>query len=304
MATFSDYLKNIFWVLLLIQFAPFLIKGIRSQYSDLFEEKTRVGVITIKGMIRSAYPAVKDIKKIFEDKSIKAVVLRVDSPGGGSAAAQSIFHELLHYKKQHPEKYVVTLVEQVAASGGYYVACAADYIISTPSALVGSIGVYIAHPNFKEFIEQFQIKYSITKTGTYKGAGDPLLTLTPEQKAQFQDLSNNTYQQFVKDVAKQRPQLPHDSTKWAEGKIFTGEQAVGLNLVDETGSPATVEKVLRDKAQIVGRIEWIKPTKKRPFLASIIKPEEDDEDTTFLASVVNSICTTLEARYSSHTKLQ
>ena len=301
MATFSDYLKNIFWALLLLQLAPLFIKDIRSQYSDLFEEKTKVGVIAIKGVIRNAYPTVKHIKQIFEDKNIKAVVLRVDSPGGVSPTAQTIFQEILHYKKQHPEKYVVTLVEQVAASGGYYIACAADYIVSAPSAFIGSIGVYIAHPNFKDFIEQFQLKYSITKTGTYKGAGDPLLTLTPEQKAQFQDLTNNTYQQFIKDVAAQRPALPHDSTKWAEGKIFTGEQAVALNLIDATGSPATVEKILRDKAQIVGKIEWIKPTRKRPFLASLIAPEEDGEDTTYLASAVNSICQALEKRDSSQT---
>lgn len=265
----------------------------------MFEPKTKVGVINIRGILRSAGPTVKNIKQMFENKNIKAVVFKVECPGGLSGTAQTIFQEINHYKKQHPDKYVVSLVENIAASGGYYVACATDYIIASPSAFIGSIGAYIQHPSFKAFIEQFHIKYEITKAGTYKGAGNPLLDLTPDQKAQFQDITNDTYRQFVRDVAKQRPQLPSDSTQWAEGKIFTGEQALGLTLIDKIGSPATVEEVLREKAQIVGDIEWIKPSKKRTFLSNLFAPEEDDDHSSYLASAVATICQTLESRYTN-----
>ncbi len=302
MATFSEYVKNIFWILVLLQLAPIFIKGIRSQYSEMFEQKTKVGVISI-GSIESADTLVRHIKELFTDTSIKAVVLKINSPGGVAPSAQTIFNELLHYKKAHPEKYVIAFTETMAASGGYYIAAGADYIISAPSSLIGSIGSLMVHPNFKKFIEQFNIQYTITKTGTYKAAGDPFLDMTPEQKAQFQSLSDNSYKQFVRDVAKQRPQLSSDTTKWAEGRLFTGEQALELSMIDQLGSQSTVEQVLRDKAPIVGRIEWIKPTKKRPFLASLFTPEEDGDNSNYLSLCINTICETLENRYSTKISL-
>ncbi len=303
MATFSDYVKNIFWVLILLQFAPIFIKSIRGQYSDMFEEKTRVGVIPISGTIAKSGPTIRTIKKYFEDKTIKAIVFQINSPGGVGPTGQAIFQEILHYKKQHPEKYVVSYIEQMAASAAYQIATAADYIVSIPNATIGSIGVFFQHPSFKGLLDQLHIGYSITKSGDYKGIGNPFLTMSPADKELFQSMSNDSYRQFLRDVTKQRPQLPTDTKLWAEGKIFTGEQALGLKLVDEVGSPSTVEKVLRDKAQIVGRIEWIKPTKKRPFLASLFSEEEDDGTTTYLASAVNTICNVIETRYAGITTL-
>lgn len=303
MATFSDYVKNIFWVLLLLQFAPVIIKGIRSQYSDLFEEKTRVGVIPITGEIDHASPTVNEVKKFFEDKSLKAIVLKIDSPGGVSPAGQAIFQEILYYKKLHPEKFVISYVERMAASAAYYIACAGDHIIATPSSTIGSIGVFIQHPSFKGLLEKIHVTYSITKTGEYKGIGNPFLSITPDEKALLQEMSNDTYKQFIRDVSAQRPQLSTDTKLWAEGKIFTGEQALALKLIDETGSPSTVEKVLRDKAQIIGKVEWIKPAKKRAFFATLFGQDDEDESTSFLSSMINNICQTLESRYATQALL-
>ena len=303
MSTFSDYVKNIFWVLVLLQFAPLFISGIKKHYSEMFEQKTKVGVITINSMITAADPTIRHIKEIFTDNTIKAVVLKINSPGGVAPSAQAIFYELLHFKKAHPEKYVIAFTETMAASGGYYIAAGADYIISTPSSLIGSIGVKMVHPNFKKFIEQFNIEYDITKTGSYKAAGDPFLTMSPAVKEQFQEMSNNVYKQFIRDVAKQRPQLSSDTTKWAEGRIFTGEQALELSLIDQLGSQSTVEQALRDKAPIVGRIEWIKPAKKTTFFASLFAPEEDNHNGNYLSLCINAICDTLENRYSTKLSL-
>ena len=148
MATFSDYAKNIFWVLLILQFAPTMIRSIRQQYTELSEHKTKVGVFTLKGPLLSLTSQVKDLKKLFENPEIKAIILKVDSPGGNPPTFQTIYNEIIHYKNRYPSKYVVGMVETVAASGGYYALCPAHYIIATPSALIGSIGAYVQHPLF------------------------------------------------------------------------------------------------------------------------------------------------------------
>ena len=298
MATFSDYLKNIFWLLLLLQFAPLLIKGIKDQYSDLIESKTKVGVVNIKGTIYSAGSVIKDLKKFFENDEIKAILLKVECPGGSSGSCQTIFNEINYFKTLYPHKYVVALVENIAGSGGYYISAAANYIIASPGSLIGSIGAYIQHPNFKEFIENYKIKYEVVKTGTYKTAGNPLLDLTPEQKAEFQGLSDDIYRQFVRDVSHQRPHLPADIKLWAEGRVFTGEQALSMKLIDEVGSPATVRRVLKDNAHIDGKIEWVKPTKKLGFLSNLFR-DSDDDDSSYISTAVNGICKVLEKRYAT-----
>jgi protease-4 len=299
MATFSDYVKNIFWVLILLQFAPILIKGIKKQYGDLFEPKTKVAVVTFKGMLSNAQNRVKEIRTFFTDTSIKAIVLKIESPGGTPGTSQTIFNEINHYKKLYPQKYVVALVENIAASGGYYVASAANYIIASPGALIGSIGAYMQVASIKEIIDQYKIKYDFIKAGSYKGTGNLLLSLTPEQKAHLQNITDDTYRQFLRDVTSRRPQLAADSKIWADGKIFTGEQALALKLIDEVGSPSTVEKVLKEKAHIEGPIEWVKPTKRGSW-ANLFSDEQEDTDSSFIRSSVNSICSTLEERYGSN----
>ncbi len=296
---FSDIVKTIFWAFLLLQIGPFFIKSIKQNYSDLFETKTKVAVIPIKGLIHNAGPTLKDLKKYFEDPEIKAIVLKIDSPGGLSGTAQTIFQEINHYKTIYPSKYIVSIVENIAASGGYYIATASHWIIASPSAFIGSIGAYIQHPYFKEFIEQFKIKFTFIKAGTYKTAGNPLVEMTPEQRALFQTMTDDVYKQFVRDVARQRPHLPADSKEWADGRLFTGEQAVALKLIDEVGSPSTVERVLRANAPIVGKIEWVKSPQKLSLLAGLFGDRTSEEEGSSLSSWVNSVCQTLEDRYGS-----
>ncbi len=297
MATFSDYIKNIFWVLLLLQFAPVLIEGIKKQYSDFLEPKTKVGVIPIKEKLFESTKLVEQIRKLFTDNSIKAIVLNIDCPGGASGTSQTIFNEINHYKKEYPHKYVVSFVENMAASGGYYVACATNYIIASPSATIGSIGSALTHPNFKDFIESYKIKYELIKAGAYKGAGSPFLSLTPEQKALLQNMADNIYKQFIKDVASKRPLLPADSTVWADGKVFSGEQALALKLIDELGSQSTVRKVLKEKAHIEGPIEFVKPPKTGGFWSNLFSQDGEDDAGSFMQNCVQSVCNVLEQRY-------
>lgn len=302
MAAFSDYVKNIFLVLILLQFAPPLIRGIKQQYSDIIEAKTKVGVVTIKGSLSEAGSFARDIKKFFEDTAIKAIVLKIDCPGGTSGASQTLFNEINYFKSMYPNKYVVAFVENMAASGGYYAASAANYIIASPSAFIGSIGSYIQHPNFKDFIEYHKIKYEVIKTGAYKTAGNPLLDLTSAQRDELQGLSDDVYRQFVRDVAKQRPHLPADTKQWADGRIFTGEQALTLKLIDEVGSPSSIIRVLKENAHITGKIDWVKPPKKMGLLNSLVSQDEDDGD-SYLSSAIKTACKVVEERYAPSVSL-
>lgn len=290
MAKFTTYLKNIFFFLLFLQIIPVLIVGIKRQYTALLEPKSQVAVIPIKGTLNESGYYIKHLREFFKNQEIKAIVLAMECPGGKAGTAQAIYEEIKALKMQHV-KPVVAWVENTCASGGYYIACAADTIISTPSAFVGSIGVYIAQPQLKEFIEQFKLKYGVIKTGDYKTAGDPLLEQTPEQKAMLQGLTNDTYTQFVHDVSQSRPQLALARVnEWANGQIFTGRQGLEKGLVDELGSFSTLEKTLRQKTTLEEKIDWVYPPKPSPFRGLFGNPEEDYPDgDSLLGWIINGV---------------
>ena len=262
---FYDLIKSLILFLIFLQIVPFFIKNIRDQYHDLIKDKTVVGIVPFKKPLTDAEPYIKNLTEFFKNTSIKAIVLKMDCPGGAAGSSQTIFNELKALKKKYP-KPVIVFVENVCASGAYYVACGADVIIASPSAFIGSIGVYIPRPELKEFIEQFKIKYSVVKTGSFKTVGDPFLADTPEQLAMLQSLTNATYKQFIEDVAAQRSKLAlANASSWAEGKIFTGTQALDLGIIDKVGSPATVEQELRERIDVVGEIEWRKACEPSTF---------------------------------------
>lgn len=292
MAQLSGYLKNIFYGILILVMAPPLLKKIAHDYTELLAPRTTVGVVPITGSICKASEHIKTFKTFFEDKQIRAILIKMDCPGGAAGSSQAIFNEVKELKKMYA-KPVIVLVENVCASGGYYIASAADAIVATPSAFVGSIGAYIAQPQLKAFIDQFKIKYSVTKTGTYKAILHPLLDISPEEQALLQGLTDDTYQQFISDVAEQRPQLTlSNADAWANGKIFTGNQALKLGLIDAIGSWTTAEHLIRQKAPIEGKIHWEYPPKK-PFLSQWIG-EEEDLNETYMQKFASAVCTHLE----------
>ncbi|MFA6066090.1 MAG: signal peptide peptidase SppA [Candidatus Babeliaceae bacterium] len=286
MAKIADYLKNIFYLLIIVQLVPLLFMVIKKQYNNVMNPKTKVAVITIKGTVDNASQYTKHLQKYFKDKEIKALLLKIDSPGGTAGTAQTIFNEIKELKKEFP-KPIVSLVENSCASGAYYIACATDTIIAPASSFIGSIGVYITQPNFKEFIEQFKIHYSVTQSGMYKTVGDPLLAPTTEGQALLQELTHDTYQQFISDVAECR-HIPLQSNKeWADGKIFTGRQALGLKLIDKLGCFSTTEKIIKEKACITTEIEWIKPSKPSPL--TTLFGGDDQDGQSYLETTLNTV---------------
>lgn len=256
---------------------------------------TRIGVVTIKGTLSSATRYIEQLREFFKDTSIKAILLQMESGGGAAGTSQALFNEIKALKQIHM-KPVIAFAENLCGSGAYYVACAADSIIATPSAFVGSIGVYIPHPELKDFLEEYKVKYSVIKTGTYKAAGNPLMEDTPEQRAMFQSLTDDTYQQFTKDVAQNREKLSLKKVDiWGNGRIFTGNQAFALGLVDKIGSQTVVEQELREKAPIEGEIEWVKA----PTPSKIARWFGETESESMMHSLIGTVTPYLQQNITS-----
>lgn len=299
--TFVGMFKNIIYVVILLALVPLIPLGVSyltSTYARYFDPRTTVAVIPVKGMLDDATSTIKHLHAYFKDSSVKAIVLKVDCPGGKSGTSQAIYEEILALKKDYP-KPIISSVENICASGAYYIVCATDHIIATPSALIGSIGIRFSPMSefqLKEFIEQYKIHYKPMKAGTYKTAGDMFADRTSEETALLQNLLNDSYDQFVGDVAKNRKLSVAQASTWADGKIFTGRQAQKLGLVDQLGATSALIAAVKEKALIEGDIRWIHPTSPGSMLKNLIGGSDDDQGV--LSSVVNECCNTIEARYT------
>jgi protease-4 len=285
MKSITEFLKNFLIFIVILQILPPLFSSVKEQYHALIAPKTRVAVVPISGMISSSERYIKTIREFFKDPSIRALVLMINCSGGFAGSSQEIHHALRAFKLVY-QKPIIAFVENICASGAYYVASAADSIVVTPSAFIGSIGVYIPQPHLNEFIAQFKAGYDVIKSGEYKTAGDPFLPQNPEHTAMLQSLTDDTYEQFVDDVASTRPYLTKARHKeWANGRIFTGRQAVSLNLADELGTRESVEQIIRKRVTIDGEIDWIKPRDERPLIARLFGRSTDDD------SYLETLCT-------------
>ncbi len=281
----------------MIQFAPSLFKGIRKQYSRLFEPRAMVAVLPIRGVLYNSTYYVKNLKKFFKNKDIKAILLKIECPGSASGTGETIFREIQALKEEY-NKPVVALVENVCASGGLWIACSADHIIAPGTALVGSIGVALPHLfQLKNFIEQYKVGYKNMKAGTYKTIGDPFVDITPEEQQLLQDVLNDTYRQFTQEVAKARKLSLANQQEWADGKIFTAAQALKLGLIDEIGSPHQAVAALKEKAMIEGKIEWVYPPSNASLLQSMIGTDQNDEGSVY-NSLIDAIGSYIEGRSS------
>jgi len=279
--TFTDYLKNFFFLLLIIQFAPPLIQGISKQLRRYIEPRTQVAELKISGLIMSSTHYAKYLKKYFKNPKIKAILLRVESAGGTAGSGQSLFNEIQTLKKEFP-KPVITLVENMCASTGYYIACASDSIITSGQATIGSIGgVFRFLFQFREFIEKYNIYYKSVKAGKFKSIGDPFVDMTPEDQALLQGVLDDSYQQFTEDVAQKRNLAIAEADTWANGRIFSGRQAHKIGLIDAIGSRSDAIKKIREMALIEGKIEWVRPPKKSAFAQLFGGGETDDTDMEF-----------------------
>lgn len=230
----------------------------------------RVGIVKIEGTIVESEPIIDKIIKFRKSKRVKAIVLRINSPGGMVAPSQEIYQEI---KKACKEKKVIVSMESVAASGGYYIACTADKIVANPGTLVGSIGVILQIENIEELLNKIGLRRKVVKSGKYKDIGSITRPMTEEEEAILQEFSDDIYNQFVDAVAEGRSMKREEVLKIADGRIFTGAQAIELGLVDRLGNLQDAISIAGEMVGIEGEPNVIYPKKKKPSILDFIFEE-------------------------------
>jgi protease-4 len=208
--------------------------------------KDKVALVIIEGPIIDARDIIDELKGHAKDPAIKAIVLRVDSPGGAVAPSQEIFEEV---KKATSNKKVVASMGTIAASGGYYVASPADRILANPGTITGSIGVIMEIPNIEGLMDKVGIKTQVVKSGRNKDMASVFREMKDEERIILQGVIDDVYRQFVEDIAETRDMDVEEVIKLADGRIFTGRQAVELGLVDELGG---LEEAISVSAKLAG----------------------------------------------------
>ena len=193
----------------------------------------KIAVISIEGVLTSSEDTIRQFKQYEEDEDVKALVLRIDSPGGTVVAAQEIYAEI---RKLREHKVVLTSMGNVAASGGYYVASATEEIVANPGTLTGSIGVISEYPNIEELMKRVGLRSEVMKSGRFKDLGNPTREMTEEERQLLQDIIDNIHNQFIRDVALGRGRTVEEIEPLADGRVFTGEQAKENGLVDRLGN--------------------------------------------------------------------
>lgn len=231
-------MKKVFYIFLIffligMAFIIGLGTGFIFKDEDGFTTGDKVALLSIEGVILDSKIYLESITSIKKDKNIKALVLRINSPGGAVGPSQEIYSEILKLREVMP---VIASLGSVAASGGYYIACSADKILTNPGTITGSIGVIAQFVNYKELLKWAKMDVEVLKSGKFKDSGSPLRDLTPEERAYLQSTIDNVHAQFKRAVSETRGLTPKEVDKIADGRIFTGEQAINLKLVDEIGT--------------------------------------------------------------------
>lgn len=224
----------------------------------------KVALVKIEGVLIEPGSIVEEINDFAEDSSIKAIVVRIDSPGGGVVAAQEIYNALLNARKEG--KKVVASMGSVAASGGYYIAAAADKVVANPGTLTGSIGVKMEFASIEKLLEKIGVKGMVIKAGEYKDIGSPYRDMTPQEKRLLQGVIDDVHQQFIDAVAQGRGLKNEDVRSIADGRIFTGRQAMDLKLVDQLGDLEASIRVAAEMAGIKGKPRVVSSDKKMRLL--------------------------------------
>ena len=234
-----------------------------------------IAVIDIDGVILDAEKVDSQLRKFSDDDSVKAIILHINSPGGGAAASQEIYHEVLRVR-QEKHKQVIASVESVGASGAYYIASACDKIYANDASVVGSIGVIMEWTNYGDLMRWAKLKSVVIHAGSLKDAGDPTHDMTPEEAAYFQSLVDNMYTQFIQDVAAGRHLDPAKVRTLATGQVWTGQQSLPLGLVDKIGGFRVALIETARAVGISGEPSLVKPASAKRGLAALINGDADD----------------------------
>ncbi|PXF59519.1 MAG: signal peptide peptidase SppA [Deltaproteobacteria bacterium] len=231
----------------------------------------KIGVVDIKGLITEPEATIKALRDFRYDQKIKAVVIRINSPGGAVGASQELYEEI---RRLDQEKPVVASLATVAASGGYYASLGARHIVANPGTVTASIGVIMKMPNIEGLLEKLGIKTTVVKSGTFKDLGSVTRDMTGDERALLQGVMQDIQKQFVTAVAQSR-ELPEEQVSAiADGRIMTGHQALDAKLVDELGNFSVAVDKAAGLAGIEGRPELVYPKKNRISIMRELLQEE------------------------------
>lgn len=234
----------------------------------------RIGIVEVKGAIGmgaggvDAEDVLKTIKRYRDDAGMKAIVVRIDSPGGAVAPSQEIYDEV---KKLAADRVVICSLGSMAASGGFYVAMGCDKIVAEPGTVTGSIGVISQFPNVRGLAERFNVRMETIKSGKLKDAGNPFRDMTPEDRAYWQGLIDRVYAQFLRAVVNARKVPEEEVRKVADGRALTGEDAKALGLIDALGNFYDAVELAKKDAGLSGEPHLVyPPDEKSKFLENLV----------------------------------
>jgi protease IV len=256
----------------------FLLYGIMRSVGERTEVVTtgygsKIAVVELEGVITSSEDIVRQMKKYRESNSIKGILLRVDSPGGGVVASQEMYEEVR--KTRESGKPVVVSMGALAASGGYYVACGASRLVANRGTLTGSIGVISEFMQLKDALDKLGVSFKTIKSGKLKDSGSSTRKMTEEDERYFQQLMDDVHRQFISVVESER-HMDHDLVvKIADGRVFTGEQAVENGLVDTLGTLEDAINITAELSGISGEPSIVKERKRRSIWEGIFGDVEE-----------------------------
>jgi protease-4 len=271
-AKFSERHPLLFGVLLIL-LAVALFTGAMAFFRTLGGKSRpltgdKIGLCKLEGLITDSREVVDFLRELRTDDSVKGVLLRIDSPGGSVAPSQELYQAVRALAKVKP---VVVSMGTAAASGGYYAAAPATLIVANSGSITGSIGVRAEYVNLQGLMDKLGLKSDILASGRMKAAGSPTVPMTPEQRAYLMALIRDLHEQFVADVAEARGLSVESVSKLADGRAYTGRQALALKLVDKLGGQELALETLREMVKLDDKASVIEgPEKKLPLLPRLL----------------------------------
>jgi protease-4 len=229
----------------------------------------KIGVVDLDGVILDPKTVVGQLKKFGDDDSIKAIIIHVNSPGGGVAASEEIYREVKRLRDEKKKK-IVASIETVGASGAYYVSSATNKIFADNGSVVGSIGVIAEWVNYGDLMRWIKLKPEILKVGEFKDTGDPTREMTPAERQYMQSLIDNMYVQFVQAVADGRHAKVDDIKSIADGRVWTGQEALSMHLIDQIGDFQEAVNDTAKSVNIKGEPTLVRPERNRQSVLDLL----------------------------------
>jgi len=237
-----------------------------------FAFSDRVQVVDIEGVLMDSRPILEQLKRYEDSSTVRAILLNIDSPGGGVATSQELYTEIRRLREKK-NKTIVAYMSSTGASGAYYVACAANKIIANPGTIVGSIGVIAEWVNYEDLLQWAKLKEIVFKTGEFKDTGSPTRALTDRERVYFQGLIDDMYVQFVESVASGRNLELQEVRSLADGRVFTGRDAKQRKLIDEIGNFQDAIDLTAKLAGISGKPRLIRLGRQRVTLLDVLSTD-------------------------------